>query len=184
MAPRAPGVVELADAAGARSMDRPLQRDFGDWVEEHQRALLGFAQLVSGNRHTAEDLVQVALTRAYARWPRLGRGDQHPEAYVRRIIVNEHTSLWRRPWKRRELASDALPDRPAPDGDPQPDSTWALVQALPARQRAAIALRFYADLSVADTAALMGCSTGSVKSHTSRAIARLRGVLTDEDDDA
>jgi RNA polymerase sigma-70 factor (sigma-E family) len=153
--------------------------DFTAWVGDHQRSLLAFAHLVAGDAATGEDLLQTALARAYLRWPHLGAEGQHPLGYVRRIIVNENASLWRRAWKRRERPTDALPEPPATEA-PSVDSTWSMVQALPRQQRAAIALRFYADLSVAETAATMGCSTGAVKTHTSRALAKLRVALTSE----
>jgi RNA polymerase sigma-70 factor (sigma-E family) len=150
--------------------------DFTDWVSDYQRSLLAFAQLVAGNRQTGEDLLQTALARAYLKWSKIGAPGQHPRAYVRRIIVNENASLWRRPWKRRERTTNVLPERPD-RSDFTPDGTWALVQALPARQRTAIALRFYADLSVAETAEAMGCSAGAVKTHTARAVAKLKDAL-------
>lgn len=152
--------------------------EFSAWVVEYQRSLLAFAQLVAGDAQTGEDLLQTALARAYLKWPRLADSGQHPLGYVRRIIVNENASLWRRAWKRREKTSSMVPESATVD-DTAVDTTWALVQALPARQRAAIALRFYADLTVAQTAETMGCSEGSVKTHTSRAIAKLKAALAD-----
>lgn len=146
--------------------------DFATWVDDYQRSLLAFAQLVAGDAYTAEDLVQTALARAYLKWSTLGAPGQHPLAYVHRIIVNENASLWRRAWKRRERSTDSVPETAQPEG-PGYDQTWAMVQTLPARQRTAIALRYYADLSVAQTAEAMGCSTGAVKTHTSRAMAKL-----------
>jgi RNA polymerase sigma-70 factor (sigma-E family) len=150
--------------------------DFAGWVNDYQRPLLAFAQLVAGDRQTGEDLLQVALARAYLKWPKIGGPGQHPQGYVRRIIVNENASLWRRAWKRRERSTELLPEPRPVDAAPV-DTTWALVQALPTRQRTAIALRFYSDLSVAETAETMGCSEGAVKTHTSRAIAKLREAL-------
>lgn len=151
---------------------------FTSWVGEHHRALLAFAELISGDVPTSEDLVQIALARAFLKWERLSGPDQEPVAYVRRIIVNENASLWRRAWKRRERPTAELPERStSPTSSTGSDRTWVAVQMLPLRQRTVIALRFYADLSVADTAVAMGCSTGTVKTHTSRAIAALRTRL-------
>jgi RNA polymerase sigma-70 factor (sigma-E family) len=152
-------------------------RDFTAWVSDHQRSLLSFAQLVAGDSATGEDLLQTALAKAYLRWSQLGAAGQHPLGYVRRIIVNENASLWRRAWKRRERSTDAVPEPDVVDAT-SVDGTWAMVQALPRQQRAAIALRFYADLTVAETATAMGCSEGAVKTHTSRAIAKLKDALT------
>jgi RNA polymerase sigma-70 factor (sigma-E family) len=168
---------EVLHSSGWRELSVAVDDSFSAWVQQHQRSLLAFAQLVSGDAHAAEDLVQGALAKAYLKWDRLRGHDQSPHAYVRRIIVNDNTSLWRRAWKRNEHSTERLPDRAAAAADPV-DVTWALVQALPLRQRTAIALRFYADLSVADTAAAMGCSTGAVKTHTSRAVAALREALS------
>lgn len=180
MQPRADEPVVVGPTGPAAPVDEPI--DFASWVDERQRSLIGFAQLVGGDRGGAEDLVQNALAKAYLKWSKIGSPGHHPEAYVRRIIVNEHASLWRRAWKRREYSTDRLPESKAADGV-ETDTTWALVQALPARQRAAIALRFYCDLSVAETAEAMGCSQGTVKAHTSRAIARLKTQLTAGDGD-
>jgi RNA polymerase sigma-70 factor (sigma-E family) len=160
-----------------------IERDFASWVDDHQRSLLAFAQLVSGDDHGAEDLVQQSLTKAYLRWDRLSEPGQNPQAYVRRIIVNDNASLWRQTWKRREHPTAQPPDRAALAGEPVVDTTWHLVQSLPLRQRTVVALRFYADLSVAETADLMGCSTGAVKTHTSRAMAKLKTALTESDAD-
>jgi RNA polymerase sigma-70 factor (sigma-E family) len=152
--------------------------DFTAWVSEYQRPLLAFAQLVAGDWQTGEDLLQTALARAYLKWSKIGASGQHPQSYVRRIIVNENASLWRRAWKRRERSTGAVPESDAV-APTLLDSTWALVQSLPVRQRTAIALRFYADLSVTETADVMGCSEGTVKTHTSRALATLKAALID-----
>jgi len=149
------------------------------WAGEHYRSLLGFAELISGDASTAEDLVQIALARVYLKWGRLSLDDQDPLAYVRRIVVNENTSLWRRAWKRRERSTAEPPERPVDvTSSDRGDQAWVTVQSLPRQQRTVIALRFYADLSVADTATAMGCSTGTVKTHTSRALAALRAQLS------
>lgn len=139
---------------------------------------LAFAQLVAGDAGTGEDLLQIALARAYLKWSTISARGEHPLGYVRRIIVNENASLWRRAWKRRERSTDSVPE-PGMVDPASVDTTWAVVNALPSRQRAAIALRYYADLSVTETAAVMGVSVGSVKTHTARALAKLRATLAD-----
>jgi len=152
--------------------------DFTAWVADHHRPLLDFARLVAGDASTGEDLLQIALARAYLKWSKISARGEHPLGYVRRIIVNENASLWRRAWKRRERSTDSVPE--AGKTDPTSiDTTWTMVQALPSRQRAAVALRFYADLSVTETAEVMGCSVGSVKTHTASALAKLRAALAD-----
>lgn len=155
---------------------RDVARDFTVYVEARQRMLVGFAHLVCGDRDLAEDLVQEALARAYPHWARVGADGFDTDAYVRRSIVNAHNSLWRRAFMRRERLADRLPERGHEDEHPD-DTTWTLVLALPPRQRQVVALRFYADLSVAETAAVMKCSEGTVKSQTSHALAALRAHL-------
>jgi len=163
-------LVISAPAVGARAV-----ADFTAWVADHHRPLLDFAQLVAGDASTGEDLLQIALARAYLKWSKISARGEHPLGYVRRIIVNENASLWRRAWRRH---TGSVPE--AGMVDPTSiDTTWAMVQALPSRQRAAMALRFYADLSVIETAEVMGCSVSSVKTHTARALAKLRAALAD-----
>jgi len=154
------------------------QQEFVEFVHARQQTLLRFAYLLTSDHHTAEDLVQTALAKTYLSWDRL-RDRGALDNYVRRIIVNENTSLWRRAWKRNERPTEELPEPgPRDGGDPEGrDAMWRVVQTLPARQRAAVVLRYYEDLSEADTAATLGCSVGTVKSQTSRAIAGLRSKL-------
>ena len=155
--------------------DRALRdAEFSAYMEARQASLLRTAYLISGDRHTAEDLVQTALAKLYLAWDRVeDRGSL--DGYVRRVIVNEHNSLWRRPFKRREHATDQVPERaaPAPAGG-RDDALWDLVQTLPKKQRAAVVLRYYEELSEAETAEVLGVSVGTVKSQTSRALAALR----------
>jgi RNA polymerase sigma factor (sigma-70 family) len=99
------------------------------------------------------------------------------DGYVRRIMVNENNSLWRRAWKRREVSTDSLPDhRGVADRHDHGERSalWAFVQTLPKKQRAVIVLRFYEELSEAETAEVLGISVGTVKSQASRALAALR----------
>ena len=155
--------------------------EFSAWVADHHRPLLAFAQLIAGDVQTGEDLLQTALARTYLKWRKVGARGEHPLGYIRRIIVNENASMWRRAWKRRERSTSSPPESQMVDVSPI-DTTWALVGGLPAQQRAAIALRFYADLTVAETADAMGCSQGAVKTHTSRAIAKLKSALAEGDE--
>lgn len=160
-------------------VDADPTADFSRFVAQHGRRLTGFARLVAGNATDADDLVQTALARAFLRWPRIATDDFDTLAYVRRIIVNEHRSLWRRAFRRHEVITDEVPEQGTVDEDPL-DETWQRVLALPPRQRAVIALRFYSDLSVADTAAALRCSEGTVKSQTSRALDTLRAGIIAE----
>jgi RNA polymerase sigma-70 factor (sigma-E family) len=162
----------------SRGTTAEAERDFVEYVEARQQALVRFAFLLTSDHHTAEDLVQTALAKTYLTWDRL-RDRGAVDSYVRRIIVNENTSMWRRAWKRRERTSEVLPDRGTVDPDVESrDAMWRVVQSLPPRQRAAVVLRYYEDLSEADTAAVLGCSVGNVKSQTSRGIAAMRAAVT------
>jgi RNA polymerase sigma-70 factor (sigma-E family) len=131
---------------------------------------------LTGDLGHAEDVAQAAFARAYASWSRVERtGD--PDAYVRRIVINENNSRFR---KRRVAESlvDAVPEpSPQPAADPLGDSEALLkaLRRLGPRQRAVIVLRFWMDMSEAETAAALNCSVGTVKSQASRALAALRG---------
>lgn len=152
------------------------QADFTAYVQARQRALARFAYLLTGDPHSAEDLLQSALAKAYRKWDHI-RGVEAPDAYVRRIMVNEHNSLWRRAWKRREVSTDTVPDRTGVTDRPDDGTSaalWEFVQTLPRKQRAVVVLRFYEDMSEAEVATLLGISVGTVKSQSSRALAALR----------
>jgi RNA polymerase sigma-70 factor (sigma-E family) len=147
---------------------------FAEFVAGASHRLLRTAYLLTQDWGAAEDLLQTALARAWRVWGRV-QGD--PEPYVRRILVNTHASWWRRRW-RGETPSDALPDRAEP-GDPHQavddrERLWRAIRVLPPRQRIVLVLRYFEDLTEAQVAETLCCSVGTVKSHTSRAIARLR----------
>jgi RNA polymerase sigma-70 factor (sigma-E family) len=154
-------------------MSEPL--GFREFVAARQRALLRSAWLLTGDWHAAEDLVQSSLAKTWPRWQSIARRDQ-PELYVRRIMVNTHSTWWRRKW-RSELPADALPETAGADEFATADTRAAVrtaLAALPPRQRAAVVLRYFDDLTEVQTAAVLGCSVGAVKSQTSRALAKLR----------
>jgi RNA polymerase sigma-70 factor (sigma-E family) len=145
--------------------------------------LLGFALLLAGGWQDAEDLVQLALLRAAGRWP-VAR--QHPEAYTRTILVNLARDRWRARRRRHPetLTGDLAQLSPADAGDTAAAvlDRQLLLRAcrlLPVQQRAVLVLRFWEDRSVDETAAVLGCTAGTVKSHTHRALARLRLALQD-----
>jgi RNA polymerase sigma-70 factor (sigma-E family) len=147
---------------------------FQDFVLVRRRALLRTAWLLTGDWHAAEDLVQTALMRCYPHWRRIA--SDNPDAYVRKAIANVHASAWRRRWRGERPTAD-LPDRADIDEYSTADSRRLIVSALgrlPTRQRAVIVLRFYEDLTESDTAAALGCSLGTVKSQTSKALTALR----------
>jgi len=154
------------------------EQEFDAYVVASGPRLKRLAYLLTGDLDTAEDLLQSAYAKALPRWSRIRAYDQ-PDAYMRRVLVNGRTSIWRRS-RGREVLTDHLPERAAPDAMARSDEAEALrsaLLALPAKQRAAVVLRFYCDLSEAETAALMGVSVGTVKSHTSRGLAHLRELV-------
>ncbi len=159
-------------------MGRADDDDFQGFVVTRSPQLLRTAYLLTGDRGRAEDLVQTALTRAYRHWRRV-RAAGDPEAYVRTILVNEQRRWWRRGGD-RETAVAALPDPGAPDRTAavdERDLLWRALQQMPPRTRAVLVLRYWEDRSEAETAAVLGCSVGSVKSQASRGLRRLHTLL-------
>jgi RNA polymerase sigma-70 factor (sigma-E family) len=151
---------------------------FEDFVYARSGSLLRTAFLLTGqNMAEAEDLLQVALERAYRHWPRVCRSGE-PERYVRRILANASTDRWRRLARRPEQplsaaqAGELVPDHAAQVADS--DFLLRALAVLPPRQRAVLVLRYFDDLSEAQTAQVLGCSPGTVKSQAARALARLR----------
>jgi RNA polymerase sigma-70 factor (sigma-E family) len=158
-----------------------MEEEFREFVAARSAALLRTAYLLAGDWATAEDLLQTALTKTYLAWKRLGEIEA-VEPYARRVLVNTATSWWRRRWH-GEKPTEVLPERAAPDQleeQLERDVLWRHVKALPARQRAVLVLRFYEDMSEAQTAALLNISAGTVKSQTSRALTTLRSRLAAE----
>jgi RNA polymerase sigma-70 factor (sigma-E family) len=148
---------------------------FQEFVEVRYTDLLRTAYLLTGSRDAAEDLVQAALVTTMRHW----RAVADPMAYVRRAMVNHRTSLWRRIGS-RELLTDAPPDRTTPDGTSvraERDELLTALGQLPARMRAVLVLRYWEDMSEEETAQVLGCSVGTVKSQASRGLGRLRDVL-------
>jgi RNA polymerase sigma-70 factor (sigma-E family) len=155
-----------------------------EFIAGQQRALLRAAYLLTGSSASAQDLVQETLVRVLLHWRRVERADA-PEAYVRRIMLHLFLGGQRRAWT-GEVPQAELPDTATPSAYDKVDERDQLRRALlqmPARQRAAVVLRHYEDLSEADTAALMRCSVGNVKALTSRGLAVLRAAMTAPADD-
>jgi RNA polymerase sigma-70 factor (sigma-E family) len=137
-------------------------------------ALLRSAYLLTGDPHLAQDLVQSALVRTYLRWGTL-RSPAAGEAYVRRTMFTQAASSWRRKWHGEVPSSPALPDGAAASEDLElREVLRRALLTLPPQQRAVLVLRFYEDMSEAETARVLGCSPGTVKSRTSRGLAALR----------
>jgi RNA polymerase sigma-70 factor (sigma-E family) len=126
-----------------------------------------------GDEGLAEDLLQTALTKSWFAWARI---TGEPEPYVRRVLVTTSASWWRRRWT-RELPTAHLPERAVPAAASPEDERqdlWHAVGLLPRRQRAVVVLRYLEDRSEAETAELLGCSVGTVKSQCAKALAKLR----------
>jgi RNA polymerase sigma-70 factor (sigma-E family) len=148
---------------------------FREFVDTRYLDLLRVAYHLTGSAQDAEDLVQSALVKAMHRWQRIAE----PMAYLRRIMINQHVSTWRRQ-RVHEVLTAFLPERPVRDTADTVAERHALhdaMRALPPRTRAVIVLRYVADLPEAEVAATLGCSVGSVKSLASRGLARLRVAL-------
>lgn len=149
--------------------------EFREFVESRLGRLSRVAFLLTGNHHAAEDLLQSALEKVAQHWRRVAAGGS-PDAYVRRVLYHEHVSIWRR--TRLEVSTDQLPETATGDDDADTAVRRLVLQRaltrLTPRQRAVIVLRFFEDLSVEDTARVLGCSEGTVKSQTSHALSRLR----------
>jgi len=151
---------------------------FRDYASSRRTELRRTAYLLCGDWYLADDLVQDALAKLYVHWPRVSaRGDV--DAYVRRMLVNGFLAGRRRAW-RRELVTAQLPDVPAPDSADHPtrDLLLRALADLQPSQRTIVVLRYWDDLSVEQTAAALGCSTGNVKSQASRGLAHLRAALS------
>lgn len=147
--------------------------EFAGFYAAHRDSVYRAVLLTTRHPQRAEDAVQEAFTRAYARWEAV-RVLDHPRAWVIRVALNISTSWWRR--LRREYANP--PDRPArPDERPIDGELVRLVWELPLRQRQVVALRVLADLSTADSAEILGIAEGTVKAQLHRALYKLRATL-------
>jgi RNA polymerase sigma-70 factor (sigma-E family) len=157
---------------------------FEEFVAAQLPALLRFAKVLCGDRGLAEDVAQEVMLRTQEKWARIAGLDK-PQAYVRRMIVNEYLS-WSRKWA-RVIPLAVVPDLPDAGRVPDPAADYAdrelLVMELaklPRRQRAALVLRYYGGLTDQEIAEELGCSNGTARSHISRALATLRVELADQ----
>jgi len=161
--------MDEVEAAERPSMQEAMRVAF----ERHYLSLLKLSVALSGRRDTAEDLVQEAFVRSAARITQLEPDEVRP--YLRRVVVN----LWKN--RLRRFATEARNSislvRPEPESEApleERDLLWRAVMRLPSRQRACLVLRFYEDLPEPEVARVLGCSVGTVKSQTSRGLAKLR----------
>ena len=158
------------------SRTRTRDEEFSAYMAARQPSLIRTAYLLTGDRHQAEDLVQTSLAKLYLAWDKV-RDRESVDGYVRRILVNENNSLWRRAWKRKEVTTDEVPEQAHVTDrhdHGERSALWDFVQKLPKKARAVVVLRYYEELTEAETADLLGISVGTVKSQTSRALAALR----------
>ena len=155
---------------------------FAEFVAARSGALHRTAYLMVGDHALAQDLLQEALTKTYVAWPRL-RDVGNAEAYTRKAITTTAISWFRRRWF-HEQPTETLPEPPGRSADDVEtrDWLWQALQQLPPRQRASVVLRYYEDLTEAQTAAAMGCAVGTVKSQVAQALKRLRAELGDDAD--
>ncbi|HXR73163.1 SigE family RNA polymerase sigma factor [Actinocrinis sp.] len=170
-------------------MDARARTEFEEFVTARSAALFRTAVLLTGNRQDAQDLVQSALERACRHWDKVAAAEQ-PEAYVRRILVNSLKDRWR---IRKRIVEVPFDDaRPSASIGQSPNrqveqvelrrSMIAELLRLPIGIRAVLVLRYFEDLSEADIAHTLGCSTGTVKSQAARGLAKLRAALGTEPD--
>jgi RNA polymerase sigma-70 factor (sigma-E family) len=159
--------------------------EFDEWVAARGPALLRLAYTLTGSATDAEDVVQEALSRALPRWERIGRVED-VDAYLRRMVVNAHTSWWRK-WRRRESPAETVISTETPV-DPRERlehderrRLWLACRALPEGQRTAVVLRYYEQLEYAEIAALTGVREVSVRSRVSRGLAALRAELEEQE---
>lgn len=158
-------------------MDEHARQDFTKFVAARSGELIRLAYVLTGDQHAAEDLLQSALTTAAAHWSRIHTA---PESYVRRIMYREQISWWRRRARRPETSMAQVPEPPAAMPGSSVEARLALqdvLRALPAGKRAVLILRYMEDLPEAQVAEILGCSVGTVRSQTHKAIKQLRPLL-------
>jgi RNA polymerase sigma-70 factor (sigma-E family) len=158
------------------------EEGFRHFVAARIVSLRKLAYVTCGDWHTAEDAVANALVKLYPRWHRLDR----PDLYVQTMVVRAAIDEVRRPWRRERSAGDALPDQAGADPADTTDERLrvrAALMTVPRRQRAALILRYYLGLDVAEAAEVLGCQPGTVKSQTARGLTNLRTALAAENVD-
>lgn len=162
----------------------PSVDEFDEFARTRTPALLRAAYLLTGDQYLAEDLVQSALGRTLRAWRRLQR-TANAEAYTRRVMYHLQVSWWRQRSRERRLHKLASEPHAMPDSTANVAGQLALQEALSrltVKQRAVIVLRYYEDKSIAETAEILGCGHGTVKSQTAKALQRLRQELPNRQD--
>lgn len=155
--------------------------EFDEYVAARGQALLRFGYVLSGDAHLAEDLVQIAQVKAHRRWRRVAAAD-HPEAYLRRMIVNSFLDHRRRRSVHEVPIDLGRPFEPYPSSDDHAEwivsrsEMWLALARLPNKQRAVLVLRYYEDLPDSTIATLLGCTQSTVRSNAARALTALRAT--------
>ncbi|EID55070.1 SigE family RNA polymerase sigma factor [Saccharomonospora xinjiangensis] len=155
----------------------PWDGEFSRFFVERAQNLRATAYMLCGDWHRAEDITQAALTKLYVVWPKLAKHDALV-SYARKVVIRTFLAENRRLWRRRERLTHDLPEQVAHEGETEQRMlVRAALSRVPPRQRAVLVLRYWEDLSVEQTAAVLGCSNGTVKSQTARGLAALRRAL-------
>lgn len=165
-------------------MEASSHDEFREFVAMRSTALLRLAVLLTGgDRHAAEDLLQIALMKAYGRWTRI----EQPEAYVRQILYRQQVNRWRLRRDHAETTVAVLPESGGQAGaGAEPElriALWAALGRLSKRQRAVVVLRYFEDLPEAEVAALLGIPVGTVRSTAHRSLAKLRALVPELEPD-
>jgi RNA polymerase sigma-70 factor (sigma-E family) len=153
---------------------------YEEYASVRLQALLRYVLMLTGDPHTAADIVQETMIRVQLNWRRVASADA-PDRYVKRMLTNAYIDWRRGSWLRR-VVLHAEPHEPPPAPDhaersAERDQVWSLLATLPRRQRAAVVLRFYEGLTDSEIADVLGCAIGTVRAHISRALAALRTEL-------
>lgn len=160
-------------------MSAEHDEEFVVFVGDNSARLLTAAWMLTGDPHTAEELVQEAFERVYLKWGRLRRGQ--PKAYARKVLINLHTDRWRK--RRKEILTDTPPESGGERESRHIDLVRAL-QVLPPREREVVVLRHYLDQSEQATADALGIGLGTVKASGSRGLSRMRSLLEGDESHA
>ncbi|MGB3444519.1 MAG: SigE family RNA polymerase sigma factor [Actinophytocola sp.] len=168
--------------------DRSDDERFHVFATRSTASLTRLAYLLCGDQHLAHDLVQTCLIRLYQAWPKV-RDKDAADPYARKVLLRCWLNERRRPWRRAESQDGHVPDTPAPERDPagvmhQKEVIRVALAKLPPRQRAAVVLRYWSQHTVTETATILRCSEGNVKSQSARGLAALRAALAGLDAEA
>jgi RNA polymerase sigma-70 factor (sigma-E family) len=161
---------------------RSEENAYREYVTARMDVMRRTAYLLCRDWHTADDLVSITISKLYRHWSRIGQ-EPSIDAYVRKALLRTWLDEKRRPWHRREQPTEELPELPdlAEFAVVSRAELLDLLDGLPPRRRAAVVLRLYLDLSVEETAEILGCSVGTVKSQTARGLDTLRARAAEAD---